>query len=392
MIARPLAAHSPRAVKEILAARGWEEVKADAAAGALRPAAVELVGLDDATLLALVRHAAQLGLDLLTGEDWAIVGGSEARLSALARPWVVPPELAPLAELVGRVLPPEPSAHWAIARGSIPLDRPIIMGILNVTPDSFSDGGRYLSPDQALQQAERLLAEGADILDIGGESTRPGSDPVPEQDELARVLPIVEALVRRHPAAALSVDTVKASVAEAALGAGARIVNDVSGGRLDAEMGRTVARHGAGFVLMHSRGSVSTMARLDHAEYVPDVVSGVREELGQRLEAALTAGLTPDQVVLDPGFGFAKTAEQNLLLCDRLASLLPLGRPLLIGPSRKRFLGSVTGRDITERDVATAAACVVAFERGARLFRVHNVAVTRDALAVAHAVRGGGAG
>lgn len=392
MIARPLAAHSPRAVKEILAARGWDEVKADAAAGALRPAAVELVGLDDATLLALVRHAGQLGLDLITGEDWAIVSGSEARLSALARPWVVPPELGPLAELVGRALPPGPSAHWVIARGSVPLDRPVIMGILNVTPDSFSDGGRYLSPEQALEQAERLLAEGADVLDIGGESTRPGSEPVPEQDELMRVLPIVEALARRHPDAALSVDTVKASVAGAALDVGARIVNDVSGGRLDSEMGRTVARHGAGVVLMHSRGSVSTMARLDHAEYVPDVVSGVREELGQRLDAALTAGVTPDQVVLDPGFGFAKTAEQNLLLCDRLASLLPLGRPLLVGPSRKRFLGSVTGREITERDVATAAACVVAYERGARLFRVHNVAMTRDALAVAHAVRGGGAG
>jgi dihydropteroate synthase len=302
---------------------------------------------------------------------------------------VVPPELALIADLIGRALTPDPPAHWITARGNIPLDRPVIVGILNITPDSFSDGGRYLSPDQALAQADRLLTEGADLLDIGGESTRPGSEPVPEEDELARVLPIVEALVGRHPALAISVDTVKAGVARAALGAGARIINDVSGGRLDPDMARTVARGGAGFVLMHSRGSISTMARLDHAEYAPDVVSGVREELGQLLDAALAAGLTPDQVVLDPGFGFAKTAEQNLLLCDRLAALLPLGRPLLVGPSRKRFLGSVTGREIPERDVATAAACVVAFERGARLFRVHNVAMTRDALAVAHAVRGG---
>ncbi len=388
MIARPLAAHSARAVKELLAARGWDEVKADAAAGALRPAAVELVGLDEVTLLALVRHAGHLGLDLLTGADWAVVSGSAARLSALARPWVVPAELAQVADLVGRALTPEAPAHWITGRGNLPLAHPMVMGILNITPDSFSDGGRYLSPDQALVQADRLLAEGADILDVGGESTRPGSEAVPEAEELARVIPIVEALVRRHPGVAISVDTVKSGVARAALGAGAGIINDVSGGRLDQEMAGTVARGGAGFVIMHSRGTVSTMARLDHAEYAPDVVTGVREELAQRLEAALAAGLTPDQVVLDPGFGFAKTAEQNLLLCDRLAALLPLGRPLVVGPSRKRFLGSVTGREVTERDVATAAACVVAFERGARIFRVHNVALARDALAVAAAVRG----
>jgi len=390
VIARPLAAHSARAVKELLTARGWDEVKADAAAGALRPAAVELVGLDEPTLLALVRHAGQLGLEVLTGADWAVLSGSEARLSALARPWVVPPELAQVADLVGRALPPEPPAHWITSRGNLPLARPLVMGILNVTPDSFSDGGRYLSADQALVQADRLLAEGADLLDVGGESTRPGSEPVPEAEERARVLPIVTALVQRHPAVPISVDTVKSAVAHAALVAGAAIVNDVSGGRLDPEMAATVARAGAGFVLMHSRGTVSTMARLDHAEYVPDVVTGVREELAQRLEAALAAGVTPDQIVLDPGFGFAKSADQNLLLCDRLAALLSLGRPLLVGPSRKRFLGSVTGREIAERDVATAAACVVAFERGARVFRVHNVALTRDALAVAAAVRGGG--
>jgi dihydropteroate synthase len=377
-------------VQELLVARGWDQVKADAAAGALRPAAVELAGLDEATLFALVRHASQLGLDLLTGEDWAVVSGAESRLGALARPWVVPPELARVAEAVGRALAPEPPAHWITGRGSITLARPVIMGILNVTPDSFSDGGRYLSPAEALVQADRLLAEGADLLDIGGESTRPGSEPVPEAEELARVRPVVEALVRRHSGVAVSVDTVKSGVARAALEAGASVINDVSGGRLDPALLKVVARGGAGLVLMHSRGSVSTMARLDHAEYTPDVVTGVREELAQRLEAALAAGLTPDQVVLDPGFGFAKTAEQNLLLCDRLAMLLPLGRPLLVGPSRKRFLGSVTGREVAERDMATAAACVVAFERGARLFRVHNVAMTRDALAVATSVRGAG--
>ncbi len=207
MIARTLPTHSPRAVADALRARGWDEVKSDAAAGGMRAAALELSGLDDATLLALVRHAAQLGLDALTGEDWAIVGGTEARLSALARPWVVPPPLAEVAHAVGLLLTPEIPTTWLTARGPVQLDRPVILGILNLTPDSFSDGGRFLAPDEALVQADRLLADGATLLDLGGESTRPGTEPVPESEELARVIPVVEALVRRHPALLLSVDT-----------------------------------------------------------------------------------------------------------------------------------------------------------------------------------------
>lgn len=390
MIARSLPLHSPRAVAEALRARGIDEVRADAAAGGMTAAAVELLGLDGATLLALVQHAGQLGLEIITGEDWAIVAGTEARLGALARPWVVPGVLAEVATQVGPLLTPEHPAAWITARGPIQLDRPVIVGILNLTPDSFSDGGRFLAPDAALAQSDRLLADGAAVLDLGGESTRPGSEPVPEAEELERVLPVLQALVHRHPGVPVSVDTVKASVAARALDAGAAIVNDVSALRLDPAMGPVVARGGAGVVLMHSRGTVSTMARLDDAEYAPDVVTVVREELRGALDRALAAGVGVDRIALDPGFGFAKTAEQNLLLCDRLGMLASLGRPILVGPSRKRFLGSVTGREIPERDVATAAACVVAFERGARLFRVHNVAVTRDALAVVAAVRGTG--
>ncbi len=352
--------------------------------------AIELLGLDDSTILALVHHAGQLGLDVVTGEDWAVVGGTVSRLGALARPWGIPPPLAEIATRVGQLLPSELPSNWLTARGPIQLDRPVIFGILNVTPDSFSDGGRFLSPAAALAQADQLLADGATVLDLGGESTRPGSEPVPEADELGRVLPVIEALVRRHPGVPLSIDTVKAGVARVALEAGAAIVNDVSAFRLDPGMAITVAPTGAGVVLMHSRGTVSTMARLDHAEYDPDVTSVVRQELWAALEQAITAGVTPDRIALDPGLGFAKTAEQNLLLTDQLAALRSLGRPIMIGPSRKRFLGSVTGREIGERDVATAAACVVAYERGARLFRVHNVAVTRDALAVVAAVRGEG--
>jgi dihydropteroate synthase len=388
VIARALATHSPRAVRDALAARGWDEVKAEAASGGARPAAVELSGLDDATLLALVRYAGEIGLDILTGDDWAVMGGSVARLSALARPWAVPDPLAELAGLVGRALPAEMPALWVTARGPIALDRPAILGILNVTPDSFSDGGRFLTADAALARADRLLADGARILDVGGESTRPGNEPVPVEVERARVVPVIEALARRHPAVPISVDTVKAEVARVALEAGAAILNDVSAFRLDPAMADVAARGGAGVVLMHSRGTVSTMARLDHAEYAPDVVSGVQGELAEALDRAVTAGVVPDRIVLDPGFGFAKTAEQNLLLLDQLSALSTLGRPLLVGPSRKRFLGSVTGRDVAERDAATAAACVLAYERGARLFRVHDVAQTRDALAVASAVRG----
>lgn len=388
MIARVLASHSPRAVREALTARGWDDGKAEAASDGMRPAAVEVSGLDDVTLLALVRHAGTLGLDISTGDDWAVVGGSAARLSALARPWIVPEPLSEIANLVGRVLPAELPATWTTARGPLSLDRPLILGILNVTPDSFSDGGKFLSPDAALAQADQLLTDGARVLDVGGESTRPGSEPVGIETEIARVRPIVEALVRRHPGVPISVDTVKSEVARVAVDVGAAILNDVSAFRLDPAMAEVAARSGAGVILMHSRGTVSTMARLDHAEYAPEIVSEVTRELGVSLDSAITGGVGVDHIVLDPGFGFAKTAEQNLLLLDQLPALRQLGRPILVGPSRKRFLGSVTGREVADRDVATASACVLAYERGARLFRVHNVAVTRDALAVAQAVRG----
>ncbi|MEO8636525.1 MAG: dihydropteroate synthase [Gemmatimonadales bacterium] len=388
MIARTLGAHSPRAVRDALRGKGWDEVRSEAAAEGMASLAVELSGLDADVIEALVRHGGSLGLDILTGSDWAVVGGTEARLGALARPWVVPAPLAELASALGQVLTPEQPRHWVTARGTIQCDRPLIVGILNITPDSFSDGGQFLGTDAAIAQADRLVADGADILDVGGESTRPGSVSVPEAEERQRILPVVTALERRHPGTPISVDTVKSTVAQAALGVGAAIINDVSALRLDPDMGPVVAEGRAGVILMHSRGTVSTMARLDHAEYAPDVVVAVRDELKDAIEQALTAGIGADHVAVDPGFGFAKTAEQNLLLLDQLAALRVLAHPILVGPSRKRFLGRATGRDVGARDAATAAACVLAYERGARLFRVHNVALVRDALAVAHAVRG----
>ncbi|MFI5209900.1 MAG: dihydropteroate synthase [Gemmatimonadales bacterium] len=390
MIVTPLAIHSPRAVRDTLLAHGWDSTRAGTASAGLGPLAVRFDGVTAEVLEALVRQAGKLGLDVITGDDWAILAGSFARLGALARPWVQPPELADLCYRLGLALPPDAVTEWVTARGTVSLSAPVLIGILNVTPDSFSDGGRFVAPEAALAQAERLLEDGAGILDIGGESTRPAArQPVTEAEELARVLPLIEALVSRHPSVLLSVDTVKSAVARAALEAGAAIVNDVSGFRLDPSMAGVVATAGSGVVLMHSRGPLSEISSEVHADYAGDVTAAVVTELGAAVERATRAGVAAQRIVVDPGFGFGKTAAQSLVLLDGLAALRSLGRPVLVGPSRKRFLGEATGRDVAERDVATAAACVVAYERGARLFRVHAVAVARDALAVAHATREG---
>jgi dihydropteroate synthase len=259
--------------------------------------------------------------------------------------------------------------------------RTLVMGILNVTPDSFSDGGRFQGLDAALAQVDALLGAGADLVDVGGESTRPGrSETVPAETELERVLPVVEALVRRHPTLLITVDTVKAAVAHATLEAGAAAINDVSALRLDPAMGPVVAAAGAGLVLMHSRGTLLEIASYTHANYA-DLLGEVVSELRTAVTAAGAAGIPMSAIAVDPGFGFSKTVDQNLLLLDQLETLHALGRPVLVGPSRKRFLGVVTGLPVEERDRVTAAACVLAWERGARIFRVHDVAAARDALA-----------
>jgi dihydropteroate synthase len=385
----PLALHSPRAVRDTLRAHGWEEGLAAAAAGGIHPLAFHLTGLDQGALEALVRVAGTLGLEVLTGDDWAVLAGSRSRLSAFARPWLVPETLSPLAMEIGLGMPAEPAPVWDTARGAIPLDGPVLVGILNLTPDSFSDGGRYAGRDAALAHAEELLAAGATVLDVGGESTRPGrSESVPPEEELQRVVPIIEALARSYPALVISVDTVKASVARASLSAGAAVVNDVSAFRLDPEMPAVVAAAGAGAILMHSRGSVLEIASYKHAEYAGDVVGLVIAELRGALAVATGAGIPASAIVLDPGFGFSKTVEQNTLLLDQLDALQALGRPVLVGPSRKRFLGSLTGLPPEERDRVTATACALAWGRGARLFRVHAVAVAREALALAVAMGG----
>jgi dihydropteroate synthase len=268
------------------------------------------------------------------------------------------------------------------------VDRPRILGIINVTPDSFSDGGNFFSTDAAVEHGERLLAEGADILDIGGESTRPqNARPVEADEEMRRVVPVIQTLRARHPAAILSIDTVKADVARAALDVGADIVNDVSGFRLDVRMGEVCATAGAGVILMHSRGNVSDMARYEHAVYGNDVTADVLAELDGSLAAAERAGVAMDSIALDPGFGFGKRSEHSLTLLRELPRLVALGRPVVIGVSRKRFIGELSRvTDPEHRVPGTIGANLVAMMRGARLFRVHDVAPTRQALDVAWAI------
>jgi len=253
------------------------------------------------------------------------------------------------------------------------------MGVVNVTPDSFSDGGRYLDAHAAIAHGERLAAEGAAILDIGGESTRPGADPVGEEEELRRVVPVVEGLAG---VARISIDTSKVTVAAAALDAGADYVNDVTAFRSDPDLAGLVAERGVDCCLMHMLGTPRTMQRDPRYD---DVVSEVKAFLEARLAYAVGEGVAEERVMLDPGIGFGKTVEHNLELIRRLHEIVALGRPVVFGVSRKSFLGKLTGREVGERAVATAAANVLALERGASIFRVHDVRETVDALTVAAA-------
>ncbi len=277
---------------------------------------------------------------------------------------------------------PRVVGQWHIRGDKLDLDFPVVMGILNLTPDSFSDGGELDSLEGALHRARGFLKEGARVLDVGGESTRPGAAAVPVDQELDRILPFI-----RHATEVglgpVSVDTRNAEVAREALRGGARIVNDVSALRHDPDMARVVAEEGAGLVLSHMRGTPATMR--ERAEY-GDVVAEVSQELGESVALALDAGIPKERIVLDPGLGFAKTGTQTLLLLRDLASLASLGYPVLVGPSRKSFLGEITHLPSSERLPGTLAACVVAFSRGAKLFRVHDVAPTVQALKVTQAI------
>ncbi|MGI8633554.1 MAG: dihydropteroate synthase [Solirubrobacterales bacterium] len=265
-----------------------------------------------------------------------------------------------------------------------PAPPPLVMGVVNVTPDSFSDGGKYLDPDAAVAHGKVLAAEGADYLDIGGESTRPGADPVDAEAERERVLPVVAGLAGAGPP--VSIDTSKSDVAEAALDHGAAIVNDVTAFRDDPEMAALCAERACDVVLMHMQGEPRTMQ--EDPSY-GDVVDDVRAFLAERIEHAVAAGISEQRIWVDPGIGFGKTLEHNLELIRRLDELCALGRPVLIGASRKRFIGELTGRPTDARVAGTVAAHVVAHARGARVFRVHDVAPHVDALTIGRAVAHG---
>ncbi len=254
------------------------------------------------------------------------------------------------------------------------------MGVVNVTPDSFSDGGEWLDAEAAIAHGHDLVAQGAAILDIGGESTRPGAEPVTEAEELRRVVPVLDGLA--DAGARLSIDTSKAVVAAAALDAGATLVNDVTALRGDPRMAGLVAERGCDVCLMHMLGEPRTMQRDPRYD---DVVADVRAFLEQRLEHAVAQGIERARIWLDPGIGFGKTIDHNLELLARLDEIVALGRPVVVGASRKSFLGTITGRDPSDRVAGTIAANVIALTRGASIFRVHDVADARDALLVAAA-------
>ncbi len=276
-----------------------------------------------------------------------------------------------------------PTTFLRFRRGEVvlgPVTR--VMGVLNVTPDSFSDGGAYLDPDAAVRRGLQMAADGADILDVGGESTRPGAEPVGEADELRRVLRVVTE-IRRRSSIPISIDTTKAVVARAALDEGADIVNDVGALRFDPDMAGTVARAGAAVVLMHMQGVPRTMQA---APAYGDVVAEVAAFLAERAAAAEAAGIPADRIAVDPGIGFGKTAEHNLILLDRIDAIAAVGRPVVVGVSRKAFLGRILGRPPLERLEGTLAASVLAAARGARILRVHDVAEARRALDVADAI------
>lgn len=267
-------------------------------------------------------------------------------------------------------------------RFTLSLDRPLIMGIVNVTPDSFSDGGKFIDPRQAIEHGLQLIAEGADILDIGGESTRPGAEPVSEQDELARVLPVLGGLA--GSGVPLSIDTQKTAVMRAAIAAGADMVNDVNAmlapGAIEAVADSSVA-----VCLMHKQGTPQTMQQ--NPRYA-DSVAEVKSFLARRVDAVMAAGVARERIVIDPGFGFGKNLEHNLALLRRLHELADLGLPVMAGLSRKSMLGTITGADVNDRVYASIAAAVIAAQQGAKIIRVHDVKATRDALAVVNAVEG----
>lgn len=281
-----------------------------------------------------------------------------------------------------------PAANWLLPRSDLPWgQRTLIMGVVNVTPDSFSDGGQFFDSQVAIEQGLRLLAQGADVLDIGGESTRPGSEPITVDQELGRVMPVIQGVLAKSPKAIISIDTYRAQVANQAIQAGAQIINDVTALRGDAGMASLAASTGAGLILMHMQGEPKTMQANPTYD---DVVVEVGDFLLAQAQAAQAAGVAQERIVIDPGIGFGKTLYHNLALIRGLSSLRKRGYPVLLGASRKAMLGKITGKPTEERLWATIGAHVAGAMLGADMVRVHDVEPVRDAILVADAVLRGG--
>jgi dihydropteroate synthase len=347
-------------------------------------AAVALGGLCHEEIRALETAARGQGLFCAASEGAAILAGPALLLREAARD--LPPALGSALAAAAVEDPATVPAGLAHARGTLDLERPAVMGIVNVTPDSFSDGGAAFEAPAAIARGEALAEAGADVIDVGGESTRPGAAPVPADEELRRIMPVVEALARLP--VPISIDTRKAAVARRALEVGAAIVNDVSA-LGDEEMAPLVARSGAGVVLMHMRGTPADMQADPRYDDLLGEIAGFLAAAAARAEAA---GVAPAHVALDPGLGFGKTAAHNLEILARLEEIASLGYPVAIGISRKSTLGAVTGRPPLERLSAGVAAAALAVARGARIVRTHDVRETLDAVRIAEAILGAGAG
>jgi len=296
------------------------------------------------------------------------------------QPFGLPALGTEIAQLLSRAL--HPPQTWKTSRRILSLKRPLIMGILNVTPDSFSDGNLFVNPQRAIERALQMAAEGADIIDIGGESTRPGAATVSAEQELDRIMPVISELVGKTTCA-LSVDTWKSGVAQAAVAAGVEIINDISGLTFDERMATVAAHSGAGVVLMHTRGTPQTMqADTDYA----DLIGEIQQFLQNSLQRAVDAGIVEECIALDPGIGFAKTAQHNLNILRNLQEFSVFNRPVLVGSSRKSFIGSTLKREPDQRLAGTAATVALAVANGASILRVHDVQAMRDVADMAHAI------
>ncbi len=362
-------------------------------AESLATVALRMDALDDAQVACLRQAAGEASLQPVlqpcaTREhvQRLFLGGDRRRFHALsAALQILDPALAPELD---RLLQADARRHWTWCVRGRRLQagqRTLVMGVLNITPDSFSDGGRHVDPGRAVEHGLEMVEAGADLVDVGGESTRPGAARVPAAEEGERVLPVIRALARQSDVT-LSVDTSRAAVAAQALQAGARVVNDISALGFDDAMADVVAESGAGLVMMHMQGTPQSMQQ---APAYHDVLAEVLSHLREALDRAVDAGVTPEQVVLDPGIGFGKGLEHNLTLLRHAGSLRALGRPVLVGTSRKTFVGQITGRPVERRLAGSLGSLAAAVTAGAALVRVHDVAETVDCLSTLQAIRRG---